>query len=85
MTKHENKKYAMGLDIQTTKHHPHYNHEKSAAENYREGLKYAKEHSLSKLWVAKSLMQLANLTHKGVFREAARKAYKEYDKKRIYI
>ncbi|MEM4097971.1 MAG: hypothetical protein QXS81_04725 [Candidatus Micrarchaeaceae archaeon] len=75
-------KYAMGIDIQTTKHHPPYSAEKSAEANYKEGSKYAKEHHLSKLWVARSLMQLANLTHKPVFKEAAEKAYKAYRKEK---
>lgn len=70
-------KYAMGLDIQATKHHPLYSHLKSATENKREALKYAREHHLSKLWAARSLMQLANLTHKKVFKEASEKIYKE--------
>ena len=83
MNKYEEKKYAMGLDIQTTKHHPPYSHLKSAEENYKEGLKYARKHHLSKLWVARSLMQLANLTHKRVFKEAAKKAYEEYDKEKV--
>ncbi|MEM3416399.1 MAG: hypothetical protein QW719_03615, partial [Candidatus Micrarchaeaceae archaeon] len=51
-------KYAMSIDIQTTKHHPPYSASKSASANYKEGSKYAKEHHLSKLWVARSLMQL---------------------------
>ncbi|MGC8651561.1 MAG: hypothetical protein ACP5RX_03040 [Minisyncoccia bacterium] len=85
MNKYENEKYAMGIDIQTTNRHPAYNHLKSAEENFREGLKYAHEHHLSKLWVARSLMQLANLTHKHVFREAAEKAYKEYDKEKKVV
>ncbi|MEM4099828.1 MAG: hypothetical protein QXZ38_04215 [Candidatus Micrarchaeaceae archaeon] len=76
------KKYAMGIDIQTTKHHPPYSASKSASANYRAGIEYAKEHHLSKLWVARSLMQLANLTHKPVFKEAAEKAYKAYRKEK---
>lgn len=84
MNKYEEnpKKYAMGEDVLTTKHHPHYSSQKSAEENYREGLKYAREHGLSKLWVARSLMQLHNLTHKEVFKVTAEKAYKAYDKEK---
>ena len=77
MNKYEKnpKKYAMGLDIETTKRHPHYSHLKSAERNYEEGMKYGREHHLSKLWVERSLMQLANLPHKKVFRDAAKKVY----------
>ena len=84
MNKYEEnpEKYAMGEDIQTTKHHTHYSHFRSAEENYKEGLKYAREHHLSKLWVGKSLMQLHNLTHKAVFKEAAEKAYRAYRKEK---
>ncbi|MEM3245257.1 MAG: hypothetical protein QXN16_00640 [Candidatus Micrarchaeaceae archaeon] len=73
-------KYAMGIDIQTTRYHPPYSAKKSAETNYREGCKYAKEHNLNKLWVGRSLMQLANLTHKGVFHDAAEMAFKAYNK-----
>lgn len=78
-------KYAMGLDIETTKHHPSYKATLSAAENYKRGLQYARKHDLSELWVARSLEQLANLTHKSVFREAAKMAYatEKQSKKRI--
>lgn len=84
MNKYEKnpEKYAMGEDIRTTRRHPPYSHLKSAEENYREGLKYAREHGLGKLWVARSLMQLHNLTHKEVFKAAAEKAYKAYDKEK---
>lgn len=75
-------KYAMGIDIRTTKRHPPYSHTKSAEANYKEGLKYAHEHGLDKLWVARSLEQLANLTHKEVFKEAAHKAFVAYDRER---
>ncbi len=75
-------KYAMGLDIETTKHHPHYSDKKSARANYLIGLKYAKAHNLSKLWVARSLGQLANLTHKAVYKAASKLAYAAYDKSR---
>jgi len=83
-------KYAMGIDLQTTKYHPPYSHIKSPETNYREGLEYAKEHHIAnpKLWVARSLMQLANISHKKApeaskkFREAAELAYKEYAKRK---
>ena len=88
--KPEAEKYAMGIDLQTTKHHPPYSHEKSPEANYRVGLEYAKEHHIAKpkLWVARSLMQLANISHRNapeaskVFREAAELAYKEYRKEK---
>ena len=79
------KKYGMSLDMATTKHHPSYSHLKSAEANYKTGLKYAKEHGLSKEWVGKSLMQLANLTHKKVFHDAAEKAYKSARHKRVMV
>ena len=60
-------------------------HLKSAEQNYREGCKYAREHHRSKLWVARSLMQLHNLTHKEVFKEAAEKAYRAYRKERKLV
>ena len=87
MNKYEEnpEKYAMSEDIQTTKNHPPYSHLKSAEQNYREGCKYAREHHLSKLWVARSLMQLHNLTHKEVFKEAAEKAYRAYRKERKLV
>jgi len=72
----------MGLDIETTKRHPPYSDKKSAETNYKEGCKYAKEHGLNMLWVARSLGQLANLTHKRVFKDAADKAYKAYRKEK---
>ena len=81
----EPEKYAMGWDIETTKRHPPYSHLKSAEQNYREGLKYAREHHLSKLWIGRSLMQLANLTHKPVFKEAAEKAYRAYRKEKKLV
>ena len=46
--KSEAEKYAMGIDLQTTKHHPPYSHEKSPEENYKVGLRYAKEHHIAK-------------------------------------
>lgn len=82
---HNPEKYAMGLDIETTKRHPPYSHKKSAEQNYKEGCKYAKEHGLSKLWVARSLGQLANLTHEKVFKEASEKAYKAYRKEKKLV
>ena len=87
MNKYEKnpEKYAMGLDIETTHRHPPYSHLKSAEQNYKEGLKYAREHHLSKLWVARSLGQLANLTHKRVFKEAAEKAYRAYRKEKKLV
>ena len=87
MNKYEEnpEKYAMGIDIETTRRHPPYSHLKSAEQNYREGLKYAREHHLSKLWIGRSLMQLHNLTHKAVFKEAAEKAYKAYRKEKSVV
>jgi hypothetical protein len=87
MNKYEEnpEKYAMGEDIQATRRHPPYSHLKSAEQNYREGCKYAREHHRSKLWVARSLMQLHNLTHKEVFKEAAEKAYRAYRKERKLV
>lgn len=76
----KNSKYAMGIDMLTTRHHPHYSDKKSAEQNYKLALKYAREHHLNKLWAARSLGQLANLTHKRVFRKAADKAYRAYRK-----
>ena len=81
-SKYASRKYAMGIDIQTTKRHPPYSHLKSAERNYEEGLKYAREHRLTKLWVGRSLMQLHNLTHKKVFMTAAEKAFKAYDREK---
>ena len=86
----EAEKYAMGIDLQTTKHHPPYSHTKSPEANYRAGLRYAKRHHIAnpKLWVARSLMQLANITHRNapeaskVFREASELAYREYRKEK---
>ena len=86
----EAEKYAMGIDLQTTKHHPPYSHTRSPEANYRAGLRYAKEHHIAnpKLWVARSLMQLANISHRDApeaskkFREAAELAYKEYRKEK---
>jgi len=88
--KSEAEKYAMGIDLQTAKYHPPYSHTKSPEANYREGLEYAKEHHIAKpkLWVARSLMQLANISHRKApeaskkFREAAELAYKEYAKRK---
>jgi len=88
--KYEGEKYAMGIDLQTTKYHPPYKHTKSPEANYRAGLEYAKEHHIAnpKLWVARSLMQLANISHRKapeaskVFRAAAELAYKEYAKRK---
>jgi hypothetical protein len=87
MNKYEEnpKKYAMSIDIETTEKHPPYSHLKSAEENYKEGLKYAREHRLSKLWIGRSLMQLHNLTHKAVFKDAAEKAYRAYRKEKKLI
>ena len=87
MNKYEEnpEKYAMSIDIETTKKHPGYSEEKSAEQNYNEGLKYARENYLSKLWVARSLMQLHNLTHKAVFKEAAEKAYRAYRKEKKLV
>ena len=48
--------------------------------NYERGLKFAEAHGYDKLWVARSLEQLANLTHKQVYKEAATLAFQEYDK-----
>jgi len=91
--KYEGEKYAMGIDLQTTKRHPPYSHTKSPEANYRAGLEYAKEHHIAKpkLWVARSLMQLANISHKDapeaskVFKEAAEMAYREYDKEKKVV
>jgi len=91
--KYEGEKYAMGIDLQTTKRHPPYSHTKSPEANYRAGLEYAKEHHIArpKLWVARSLMQLANINHKDapeaskVFKEAAEMAYREYDKEKKVV
>ena len=91
--KYEGEKYAMGIDLQTTMRHPPYSHEKSPEENYRAGLEYAKEHHMArpKLWVARSLMQLANISHRNApeaskkFREAAELAYKEYRKEKKVV
>ena len=87
MNKYEEnpEKYAMGIDIETTKKHPGYSERKSAEDNYKLAVKYAREHHLSKLWVGKSLMQLYNLTHKAVFKEAAEKAYKAYRKEKKLV
>ena len=87
MNKYEEnpEKYAMSIDIETTKKHPGYSEEKSAEQNYNEGLKYARENYLSKLWVARSLMQLHNLTHKAVFKEAAEMAYKAHKKEKKLV
>ena len=84
MNKYEKnpEKYAMGEDMQTTRHHPHYSDNKSARANYLLGLKYAEEHHLSRLWLAKSIGQLANLTHKEVYKKAAKIAYAEYRKRK---
>ena len=78
--KYDNKKYEMGIDMQTTSNHPGYSDELSAEENYERGLKFAEAHGYDKLWVARSLEQLANLTHKEVYKEAASLAFQEYDK-----
>jgi hypothetical protein len=91
--KYEGEKYAMGIDLQTTKRHPPYSHTKSPEANYRAGLEYAKEHHIAKpkLWVARSLMQLANISHRDapeaskVFKEAAEMAYREYNKERKVV
>ena len=84
MNKYEEnqEKYAMGEDLQTTKHHPGYSIRLDAEENYCRGLRYARSHKLKNphLHVARELMQLANTTHKEVFKEAAEKAYKEHRK-----
>ena len=87
MNKYEEnpEKYAMGIDIETTKKHPGYSERKSAKDNYKLAVKYAREHHLSKLWVARSLGQLANLTHKEVFKEAADKAYRAYRKEKKLV
>jgi len=91
--KYEGEKYAMGIDLQTTKNHPPYSHTKSPEANYKAGLEYAEEHHIAKpkLWVARSLMQLANISYKNspeaskVFREAAKLAYKEYKKEKKVV
>ena len=73
-----NNAYEMGLDIQTTKNHPGYSENLSASENYKKGLEFAKKHGYSKLWVARSLEQLANLTHKPVYKQASDEAFAKY-------
>ena len=91
--KYEGEKYAMGIDLQTTKRHPPYSHTKSPEANYKAGLEYAKEHHIArpKLWVARSLMQLANISRRDapeaskVFKEAAEMAYRGYDKERKVV
>lgn len=75
-----NNAYGMGLDIQTTKNHPGYSENLSASENYKKGLEFAKKHGYSKLWVARSLEQLANLTHKPVYKQASAEAFEKYDR-----
>lgn len=82
MSKYSSEKYAMGLDLQSTKHHPGYSDEISAEENYQKGVSYARRKGLSpaKLWAARSLGQLANITHKGVYRAASRMGYADYKK-----
>lgn len=66
----------------TTSHHPHYSDKKSARANYLLGLRYAKKHHLNRLWLARSLGQLANLTHKKVYRNASNIAYQKWAKEK---
>lgn len=69
------RKYSMGLDIKTTKHHPYGKGAalRSPEELVREG--YEANHNYAHTF--KELNQLANLTHKHVFREAAELAHKK--------
>lgn len=68
MTDYSKNKYQMGIDLQTTKNHPGYSAEISAEANVRRGLAYRNQTHRT---VAKQLQQLANITHKKVFQEAA--------------
>lgn len=85
MNKRAFAKYAMGIDMQTTKRHPGYSASLSAEANYKKGLAYARAKGISKphLWVGRSLGQLANLTGHKVFNEASEMGYTAYRKKRV--
>jgi hypothetical protein len=70
--KYEQKKYSLGIAEQTTRHHPGYSAEYSAAENVRIGRRTGRSYE----HVAKELQAIANLTHKKVFARAAEEARK---------
>ena len=73
-------KYALGLNIQSTKHHPGYNHKRSAEWNAARG------HKAHRNWahVFRELDELYKLTHKEVFREAANLAHQRAVKEGDY-
>lgn len=76
MTDYGEKKYSMGIDLQTTKNHPYGKGAEhlSVEELVKKGREYRGGQSYKK--VAAQLQQLANIQHNKKFEEAAERARK---------